>query len=389
MKRKLPTFETRYQQALRTHLKQERLASPGPVSALGLAEEALAAGLRTPDLAKLHEQILVAEVLPGCPAKQRATILKQAGIFFAATVAPLETADRGTREGVRLRKIIAALSQRTVNLAAANEALCLDNARRKAVQEAFKKKEHHYTKSLKESELLKEQLRRLSREVLLAQEDERKKISRELHDVIAQALTGINIRLANLKREAALNTKGLARNIATTQRLVAKSVHMVHQFARELRPTVLDDLGLVPALHSYLKHFMERTGVRTSLTAYAGVTELDTVRRTVLYRVAQEALTNVARHARANSVSVNILKNANGISMQVHDDGISFQVQPVLLARGSKRLGLLGMRERVEMVNGHLDIESVPGRGTTITAHVPLGIGKRARQGPTMRKAGT
>jgi signal transduction histidine kinase len=94
------------------------------------------------------------------------------------------------------------------------------------------------------SERLQEQLRRLSRQILSAQEEERKKISRELHDVIAQTLTGINIRLAALKKEAAVNTKGLDRNIARTQRLVEKSVNIVHQFARELRPAVLDDLGL-------------------------------------------------------------------------------------------------------------------------------------------------
>ncbi len=116
---------------------------------------------------------------------------------------------------------------------------------------------------LEQSDHLQEQLRRLSRQILSAQEDERKKISRELHDVIAQTLTGINVRLATLKKEAALNTKGLDRNIARTQRLVEKSVDIVHQFARELRPAVLDDLGLIPALHSFVKIFSKRTGIRT------------------------------------------------------------------------------------------------------------------------------
>ena len=102
---------------------------------------------------------------------------------------------------------------------------------------------------------MQEQLRLLSRQLLSAQEEERKKISRELHDVIAQTLAGINVRLAALKKEAALNTKGLEHNITRTQRLVQHSVEIVHRFARELRPTVLDDLGLIPALHTFMKSF--------------------------------------------------------------------------------------------------------------------------------------
>ncbi len=123
---------------------------------------------------------------------------------------------------------------------------------------------------LEQSDHLQEQLRQLSRQILSAQEEERKEISRELHDVIAQTLTGINVRLAALKKEAAVNTKGLDRNIARTQRLVEKSVDIVHQFARELRPAVLDDLGLIPALHSFMKNFTARTGVRTSFDSLCG-----------------------------------------------------------------------------------------------------------------------
>ena len=117
---------------------------------------------------------------------------------------------------------------------------------------------------------MQEQLRLLSRQLLSAQEEERKRISRELHDVIAQTLTGINVRLATLKKEATLNTKGLERNIARTQRLVEKSVDIVHRFARELRPTVLDDLGLIPALHSFMKNFTRRDGHPGQLDGLCG-----------------------------------------------------------------------------------------------------------------------
>jgi signal transduction histidine kinase len=369
MKRK---FSIRYRTALRRFLKQGGQA--GLESARGLGGQALAAGLQTLELAQLHEQTLVQEVLSGCPARRHAALIRRAGIFFTEAITPIETTHRGSREAaVRLNQIVEMLSQRTVELAASNGELREEILQRKAVEAALKKSESHYSQLLEQSDQMQQQLRRLSRQILSAQEEERKEISRELHDVIAQTLTGINVRLAALKKEAALNTKGLDRNIARTQRLVEKSVDIVHQFARELRPAVLDDLGLIPALHSFLKSFTARTGVRARLTAFAGVEQLDTARRTVLYRVAQEALTNVARHAQASRVEVSIQKVPDGICMRIKDDGKSFEVERVLHGKGSRRLGLLGMRERLEMVGGRFEVQSAPGQGTTITAQIPAG----------------
>jgi signal transduction histidine kinase len=374
MKRK---FSRRYQSALLTYLKQ---ASGGRLQpARGMGQQALTAGLQALDMAKLHEQILITRVLPGRPAGKRAALVRQAGTFFIEAITPIEKVHRGTREAaLHLNQIVELLSQRTVELAASNLELEQEITQRKAAEEALKKSEHHYSQLLKQSNRLQEQLRQLSRQVLLTQEEERKEISRELHDVIAQTLTGINVRLAALKKEAAVNTKGLDRNIARTQRLVEKSVDIVHRFARELRPAVLDDLGLIPALHSFMKNFAARTGVRTSLTAFAKVEQLDPARRTALYRVAQEALTNVARHAHASRVEVNIQKLPDCVCMKIKDDGKSFKVERVLPANGGKRLGLLGMRERLEMIGGHFDVESTPGKGTTVTAQIPL---RRAARG--------
>ena len=371
MKRKLRNLSRRYQAALRTHLKQGLLASLK--SARGLGSQAVAAGLQTLDLAKLHEQTLVTEVLPGCPPGKRAALIKQAGIFFAVAILPIEKTQRIAREATaRLKKIIETLSQRTVELAASNLELSLEITQRKTAEAALKKSERHYSQLLEQSDRLQEQLRRMSRQILSAQEEERKKISRELHDVIAQTLTGINVGLAALKKEAGVNTNGLDRNITRTQRLVDKSVDIVHRFARELRPAVLDDLGLIPALHTFMKDFTARTGVHTHLTAFAGVEQLDTARRTVLYRVAQEALTNVSRHARASRVEVTLQKLPDGIGMKISDDGKSFSVERTLHANRGKRLGLLGMKERLEMVGGKFGVESAPGKGTTIEAQIPL-----------------
>jgi signal transduction histidine kinase len=139
----------------------------------------------------------------------------------------------------------------------------------------------------------------------------------------------------------------------------------------------LDDLGLIPALHSFVKIFSKQTRVHVRLTVYAGVEQLDGVKRTVLYRVTQEALTNVARHAHANRVDIHIQKLRRAVGLTIKDNGKSFQVERVLHAKKNHRLGLLGMRERVEMVGGSLRIESAPGHGTTIRAEIPVTGGHR------------
>jgi PAS domain S-box-containing protein len=271
--------------------------------------------------------------------------------------------------------------RRSDTLESSNQELRQEIARRKLMEKSLRKSEQHQSKMLDQSRHMQEQLRQLSRQILSAQEDERKKISRELHDVIAQTLTGINVRLSALKKAAA-NTRGLDRNIARTQRLVEDSVNVVHEFARELRPAVLDDLGLIPALHSFVKLFSKRTRIRVHLKVFAGVEQLDAAKRTVLFRVAQEALTNVSRHAQASRVEVSIQKLPDEICMKIKDDGKSFQVERMMRYRGRKHLGLLGMRERLEMVGGHFDVESAPGKGTTITAQIRPGNGGARKESP-------
>ena len=193
-----------------------------------------------------------------------------------------------------------------------------------------------------------------------------------MHDVIAQTLTGINVRLAGLKKEATSNTRGLQRSIDRTQRLVERSVEIVHRFARKLRPTVLDDLGLIPALHTFMKHFRAETCSRVSLSAFAEVDRLDGDKRTVLFRVAQEALTNVARHAQASQAEVKLEKRHGAVCLTITDDGKGFPTERVVRSQNGKRLGLLGMTERLEIVGGNFTVTSAPGKGTTVLARVPL-----------------
>ncbi len=256
--------------------------------------------------------------------------------------------------------------QRVEGLANANLELKLEIVHREMAEQALKMGEA-------EARQMQEQLRHLSHQLLLTQEDERKRISRELHDEIVQTLVGINVHLASLTVKSPVDLKDLRTKIARTQRLVEKSVEIVHRFARELRPTVLDDLGLIPALQSFVKEFTKRTKIRVQFGATVEVEQLTSTQRTVLYRVAQSALTNVEKHARASNVAVNIRQNQGSIYLEIHDDGKSFEVERVLLVTRHKRLGLIGSRERVEMVGGKFEITSQKGHGTTVSAEIPIG----------------
>lgn len=262
-------------------------------------------------------------------------------------------------------------------LAIANQKLEQEITRRQTVEDNLKQVDRHQRQLLEQAHHAQDQLRQLSRKFLKAQENERKRISRELHDVVAQTLVGINVRLAMLKNFAQHNAKELNRNIDSTQRMVDKSVEVIHRFARELRPAVLDDLGLIPALHSYLKTYSTKTGLQVHLKAFSGVEKLGIAKRTVLYRVAQEALSNISHHARASRVDVLIQELPGGVSMQITDDGRSFKVNNPDTKGKSKRLGLLGMRERMEMVGGTFSIESTSGKGTTVVAHIPMDNGTK------------
>jgi len=261
----------------------------------------------------------------------------------------------------------------------ANRELKREIVRRKAVEATLKKSERYANRLLVQALGLQKQLQHMAHRILQTQEDERKRISRELHDDIAQVLTAISFHLAVLRKEGASDGKDLKRRIARTQRLVEKSVNIVHEYAGQLRPPALDDLGLIPALHSYVNDFGKRTGLSVQLTGFTrGRTELlDSDKRTVLYRVVQEALINVAKHAKASEVTVSIRKLRGVICIEVHDDGKSFDVRNMLSNRRRKALGLLGMRERVEMVGGCFTVKSSPGKGTTIRAEIPFGNGTK------------
>ena len=384
MKRKLTGLTRQYRLALRKHLEQSPRASLQ--RAQGLGRRAMSLGLETLDLAAVHEQALVALVLPSYSPRTREGMVRRAGIFFAEAITPIEKTHRTALEtNANLDQTNRSLRERTLKLTASNRRLKQEIVKRRLAEEALRKSERHSRQLLEQSWQMQVQLRLMSRQLLLVQEEERKKISRELHDVIAQTLTSINLRLADLKADAVVNTKDLEQKITSTQQLVAQSVNIVHRFARELRPTVLDDVGLIPALRTFMQGFKEETGIHLSLSAFAGVEQMKGEKRTVLYRVAQEALTNIARHAQASRAEVRIERFDGAVCMKIRDNGKGFQTEHVLNAKKNKRLGLLGMRERLEMVSGTFTIKSAPGKGTSVIAQIPLVNGRRGGGGIVMQ----
>ena len=183
----------------------------------------MAIGLETLDLVKIHEQALITLVSPSSVSRIRDGVIKRAGTFFIRALTPIEKTHRAALEANgHLNQLNETLSQPAVELAATNRQLKHEIVQRKAAEEALKKSEQHYSLLLEESRHMQEHLRHLSHQVLSAQEEERKQISRELHDEIAQTLTGINISLATLTKEATVNTSSLKKKIVSTQQLCGK-----------------------------------------------------------------------------------------------------------------------------------------------------------------------
>jgi signal transduction histidine kinase len=361
----------RYQSELNSRLRARSQPSSGRAEALG--REAISKGLEILDVALLHGKALKALMPSNSTEASMTATSEKAGDFFLDVLIPIEKTHRAMTENVvKLKKAVQSLEQRTVELTAANQRQKLEVIQRRAAEKSLRLSESNHRILLKEARQMQLRLRHLSHQLLSAQEEERKEISRELHDEIVQTLTGINVQLAALKIESGISKTNFSQHITNTQRLVEKSVDIVHRFARDLRPTLLDDLGLIPALQAYLKGFIARTGMKVRFTVFAGVEKLNNDKRTVLYRVAQAALVNTAQHAQATYASVTIKELPNAVQMEISDDGRSFDVAHVLDSRRNKRLGLIGMRERVEMVGGVFHIESVKGRGTTVSAQIPF-----------------
>jgi two-component system NarL family sensor kinase len=238
---------------------------------------------------------------------------------------------------------------------------------------------------LTEARRNEEQLRALTHRVVQAQEAERGRVALELHDHITQLLCAILVRSQTLADQLPAHEKRLKREALKLRELLGQAAEEVERISRNLRPGVLEQLGLAAVLRDTGKEFTDRTGVILTLASVSLTVRLPGNIELTLYRILQEALQNVALHARARHVKVDLTMKDDFVQLVIHDDGISFDPEHLSARRKKQvRLGLLGMHERAAYVGGILNVNSAPGKGTTVTAIIPLidrasGGGRRSR----------
>jgi signal transduction histidine kinase len=216
------------------------------------------------------------------------------------------------------------------------------------------------------AETAENQMRHLSQQLVATQEEERRKLSRELHDHVGQMLTALRLEVGRLERTRSAPDGRFAQAVAECKGLVETMLRTVRDLALGLRPSMLDDLGLQPALEWLVRDFRRRDSLRVALTVTGDLSNLPDHVRTCVYRIVQEALTNCVRHAKAGQVQVSVSLEAHQLEVLVVDDGVGFD--PTVRPQG---LGLLGIEERVRELQGAFTIQSAPGQGTQLTVTLP------------------
>jgi len=218
-----------------------------------------------------------------------------------------------------------------------------------------------------------QQLRALSKRAISAQEEERRRIALSLHDDTGQSLSMLIINLERLENRIPEDRTEMQMKLAAARQLAARTLGDLRHIIRDLRPAILDDLGLVPAIRWYARSNLEEAGIRVEVLADDDLGSLSPELNSTLFRVAQEAINNIVRHSGAKSVQINLYRNEKEIQLKVEDDGHGFDVLRVSEgALRSQQWGLLGMQERAELVGGQVSVESQPGKGTRLDIRAPL-----------------
>ncbi len=247
------------------------------------------------------------------------------------------------------------VEQRTAVLTRVNHEMRTEIAERQRAEEDLRKS--------------RDQLRALAARLQSVREEERTYIAREIHDELGQACTAIKMDLALIGRKLTKRQAALRAKVDSSIQLVDGTIVTLRRIASELRPRTLDDLGLPAALEAQAQEFESRTGIHCSVTLPEDPLTLDTDRSTAIFRIFQESLTNVARHAHATRVEARLRRENDRIIFQVFDNGTGFDPE---VAKARKSLGLIGMQERALLLNGDFKTEGMPGSGTTMTLTIPL-----------------
>ena len=218
-----------------------------------------------------------------------------------------------------------------------------------------------------------EQLRNLTVYLQSVREQERTNIAREIHDELAQALTALKMDVSWLDHRLPRDPESLIEKTKSMNNLMDSTIQTVKRISAELRPGILDDLGLVAALEWQAEEFQNRTGIICHVTVDPQDLTVDQERSTAIFRISQETLTNVARHAHATNVAVGLKERAGRLTLRVRDNGTGITEEQIY---DPKSFGLIGIRERVHPWGGKVSIKGIPGKGTTILVSVGLARSK-------------
>jgi signal transduction histidine kinase len=262
-------------------------------------------------------------------------------------------------------------------------ALAVDNARLYAearelnaeLEERVAQRTAELQEAITQLENSRAQLLLLAQHEQTRREDDRTRMAREIHDELGQALTGLKMDLAWLQKHSGPTQHAVLQKFRDMSDLVDTTIQDVRRIATELRPGMLDDLGLVPAMEWQLQEFQKRSGIACRFTSSLEEVALNAEETTVLFRILQETLTNVARHASATSVQVSLDEDQGYVRLRVQDNGRGITDGEV---SGSRSFGLLGMRERVLLRSGEFSIHGTPGQGTTVVIKLPLVEGEES-----------
>lgn len=240
-----------------------------------------------------------------------------------------------------------------------------------AVNRALRESADRRERQLAEDKLRRslDQLRALTKYLQYVREEERTRIAREVHDELGQALTGLKLDMSLLSNQLPKNTKGLQEKTKTMITHIDTTIQTVRRIATELRPGILDSLGLVAALEWQANEFQMRTSIPCTVTSTVNDTEWAPDFQTVFFRIFQETLTNVIRHAKASRVDVELAEEDAHLVMKVRDNGRGISAEELASTRS---LGLVGMRERAILIGGEVTLHGAPGKGTTVTLRVPV-----------------